>query len=467
MTADRLVSVTGLGFGDCGKGACTDWLVRRHRAHTVVRFNGGAQAGHNVVIPDGRHHTYSQLGSGTFCPGVFTVLAHPVVVHPTALGEEARVLAAASVGDALERLLIDPRCRITTPFHQAAGRLRELFRGSRAHGSCGAGFGETVRHAIASPEQALHWHDLADPGRARAKLELMRAGLRDSLAGDAQGAGDGGPPTAFSTSQIRDEWRIFDDDGIAERWLAQAREVMSKVPETSVEAVHARLCRPGTLIYEGAQGVLLGERHGFHPHTTWSDVSSSAAEAVAAEAGLPREVMHLGVLRSYLTRHGAGPLPTEDARLDALAEPHNGAVGWQGRFRRGHADEVLLRYALAVAGPLHGVVLTHLDALGGAPRIEWCTGYEAPAGRDDASLCVRDGTHGGLVGALRPGLREDLGHNARLTELLAHARPRYDTSPPVAADDFIARIEVAASLPVVLGFNGPTHLQARACGPLG
>ena len=169
--ATRYVSLLGLGFGDCGKGLFTDHLCGALQAHTVVRFNGGAQAGHNVVLADGRHHTFSQFGAGSFHAGVGTVLASPVVVHPTALRVEEAALRRMGVEDAFSRLLIDARCRVTTPFHQAAGRLREWVRGEGAHGSCGVGVGETVRHALASPDEALHYGDLLQPARALEKLE--------------------------------------------------------------------------------------------------------------------------------------------------------------------------------------------------------------------------------------------------------------------------------------------------------
>lgn len=132
----------------------------------MVRFNGGAQAGHNVVRADGRHHTFSQFGAGSFEPDVVTLLASAVVVHPTALLVEAAVLRDKGVPDALARLRIDARCRVTTPFHQAAGRLREWARGDAAHGSCGVGVGETVRQALAAPELALRYGDLLRPALA-------------------------------------------------------------------------------------------------------------------------------------------------------------------------------------------------------------------------------------------------------------------------------------------------------------
>ena len=128
----ELLSLHGLGFGDCGKGLFTDFFSRQsmsaRRRTAVVRFNGGAQAGHNVVLPDGRHHTFSQFGAGTLVPGVWSVMASPVVLHPGALLVEHAALKKLGVSDALQRSLIDARCRINTPFHQAAGRLRELQR---------------------------------------------------------------------------------------------------------------------------------------------------------------------------------------------------------------------------------------------------------------------------------------------------------------------------------------------------
>src|SRR5947207_7285945 len=121
--APRFATLVGLGFGDCGKGLFTDALCRRWPVHTVARFNGGAQAGHNVVTPDGRHHTFAQFGAGTFVPGVRTHLARQMVVHPLALWLEARGLASVGVPDALERLTVSARALAITPFQQAACRL--------------------------------------------------------------------------------------------------------------------------------------------------------------------------------------------------------------------------------------------------------------------------------------------------------------------------------------------------------
>lgn len=433
----RYVSLLGLGFGDCGKGLFTDLLCGAWQAHTVVRFNGGAQAGHNVVLPDGRHHTFSQFGAGSFHAGVASVLARPVVVHPTALRVEEEALRRVGVTDAFARLRIDARCRVTTPFHQAAGRLREWARGAAAHGTCGVGVGETVRQALAAPGDALRYGDLVHRVRALEKLEASRMALRREFA-----------DMAPSHPEAAQELALLADASLARRWLDAAAPCVRLSPPASADAIGARLARPGTVLFEGAQGVLLDEWRGFHPHTTWSTISAAAVEAVLHDVGIDAPVQHLGVLRSYLTRHGPGPLPTHDCVLDArFAEPHNADEGWQGAFRRGHPDAVLLRYALAAAGRLDGLVVSHLDAIDGAD-LRWCTGYRTADGANVASL---------------PFSSElDLDHQHALTQLLQGAQPLYEPKPISTAQGWLERAEAFSGLPVRFGAFGPTRDTVRA-----
>lgn len=429
--ATRYLSLLGLGFGDCGKGLYTDHFCAALRAHTVVRFNGGAQAGHNVVRADGRHHTFSQFGAGSFQPGVATLLASAVVVHPTALLVEAAVLRDKGVPDALARLRIDARCRVTTPFHQAAGRLREWARGDAAHGSCGVGVGETVRQALAAPDLALRYGDLLRPALAFEKLEALRLVLLREFAPR--------PDPDWQREQA-----LLADASLSQRWLAAIEPCLRAAPPTGVDAVAEQLAQPGAVVFEGAQGVLLDEWRGFHPHTSWSTVSTAAVEAVLRDAGLGTPpVRHLGVLRSYLTRHGAGPLPTHDPALAArLPEPHNADAGWQGAFRRGHPDAVLLRYAIAAAGPLDGLVASHLDAIGHA-GLRWCEGY-------------RD-TDGETVAQLALGPEADLDHQQRLTRLLERVQPIYSEAGIANTHDWFERAEAASGLRVQWGSHGPTR----------
>ena len=135
--------VAGLGFGDEGKGSIVDYLVRRENARTVVRFNGGAQAAHNVVTPEGAHHTFAQFGSGSFA-GAETVLSKFVMVNPPALLKEAAALKGKGVEP---QVYVDKAALVTTPFHVAVNRIKESRRGSGRHGSCGMGIFETFRFA--------------------------------------------------------------------------------------------------------------------------------------------------------------------------------------------------------------------------------------------------------------------------------------------------------------------------------
>jgi adenylosuccinate synthase len=438
VSATRLASVIGLAFGDCGKGLFVDYLCRRWSAHTVVRFNGGGQAGHNVVLPDGRSHTFSQFGAGTFVPGTATLLAYPVIVHPTALLVEHEYLRRAGVNDALGRLLIDARCRVTTPFHQAAGRMHELERGDLAHGSCGVGVGETAAHGLRYPEQAITYADLAHPAVALEKLDAVRKTLLAQF--------DSVCRAAPNRRAYENELRVLTDVTVPQRWLDQVAPLLRYAPPVSHKAVAERLDRPGTVLFEGAQGVLLDEWRGFHPHTTWSSIGTAAVEAVAKDADQHTRIQHFGAMRTYMTRHGAGPLPTHDARLDHLDEPHNSSSGWQGSFRRGHPDALLLRYALAVAGSLDGLLVSHLDVFERERALRWCDAYD-----------IGEGEQRSLIGGIVPGAHGDLQHQATLAQLLAAARPRYAAGAICDAGQFVSELEALTKLPVSFGARGPTH----------
>jgi len=418
----EFVALVDLGFGDAGKGKFVDAWVRASGAHTVVRFNGGAQAGHNVVLPDGRHHTFSQWGAGSFVPGVATVLAEPVVVHPGALLQEARALIRLGVQDAWSRLLINARCHVTTPFLQAAGRLREWARGAAAHGSCGVGFGETVALSLDRPELGLRYADLAQPARALARLRDQQAWLRSQW-----------PQAPCPAAQA--DWAALQDDALAERWLVQAHEAWRLAPGQSLDAIAQRLSQPGTVVFEGAQGVLLDEDHGFHPHTTWSRVTPAAAQDVLTALGLSSPLRRYGIVRSYLTRHGAGPLPTHAPDLDGLPEPHNADDGWQGRFRRGHPDGLLLRHAAAACGPLDGLLVSHLDALHAGLR--WCSAYRTPGGKTVDTLPA---------------------------DALKAVTPVYEPGT-LGRSDLLARLQQATGARLTACSDGPTHEHVSWMGP--
>jgi adenylosuccinate synthase len=416
--SDQHYIVVDLGFGDAGKGTVVDWLCARGDAgpvHAVVRFNGGAQAGHNVVTADGRHHTFAQFGSGTFTPGVRTHLSRFMLVDPLALAAEAARLASAGVRDALGRLTVDAGALLTTPYHAAANRARELARGRDRHGSCGMGIGETARYALDHPADAPRAGDCLDPPTLVTKLRT----LRDRLAIQA-GTLDA-PPVA-------DVCRAY-------------RAFAERVALTDA-AFLGRLLREGPVAFEGAQGVLLDEWHGFHPYTTWSTTTFANAETLLAEAG--RTATRIGVVRCYQTRHGPGPFVTEDRSVE-LPEPHNAAGAWQGEFRAGHLDAVALRYALEAAGGADVLALTHLDTAARHPELRVCRGYDVD-GEKVTRLDVRPAG--------------DLAAQEALTRRLLRARPVYDD----AGGDWPQAVAEDLGVPVFLASHGPRALDKRVLG---
>jgi adenylosuccinate synthase len=410
----RAFAVVDLGFGDAGKGLFTDFLVRRTRADVVVRFNGGAQAGHNVVTADGRHHTFAQVGAGSFTPGVRTFLSRHVVIHPTALLEEVAALAKKGVHDALSRIAVSEQALVVTPYHQAANRLREIARGENRHGSCGVGVGEAVHAAELSPADALRAADLRDRARLHWKLASVRDRLREEMLALARPR----------TTAAEREWRIFDDPEVAARWCDRSDVVAEcVVPD---ETLGAWLRRSSAVVFEGAQGLLLDATLGFHPHTTWSDCTAANARALLADASHDAQLRVWGVLRAHAIRHGAGPLPTEDAALAGLVREHNATNEWQGRVRYGWFDAVLARYALALTPELDALALTHVDAL--ARRTDWslCDAYTLGSA-DREGLIGR--SSGNRVLDLAARAETTLDRQSRLGALLSACEPERERVP--------------------------------------
>ncbi|MBL4849032.1 MAG: adenylosuccinate synthetase [Planctomycetes bacterium] len=240
--------VFDLGFGDAGKGATVDFLVRDRGASLVVRWGGGAQAGHTVVTPDGRRHTFSQLGAGSFVPRTLTHLGPEFVFHPGGMGVEAKRLADLGVPDAVGRTTLDARALVISPFQQAAGRLRELLRADARNGTCGVGVGETVGDSIRDPEGAIRAGALSQPGALASLLRSQQEQKRAELAAAGRLEGE----------EAAREWDLLCDPQAVERVIAHWKE--TALPEVlRPPAAEALVASHETLVLEGAQGVLLDQ----------------------------------------------------------------------------------------------------------------------------------------------------------------------------------------------------------------
>lgn len=317
----RAFVVVGLGFGDESKGATVDFLAHQHSAGLVVRYNGGAQAAHHVVTPDGRMHCFSQFGAGTFS-GARTHLSQYVRVHPQMLQQEAKHLVQLGESNILDRITIDPNCLITTPFHEKYSQ--EIAR-THKRGTCGIGVGETLRYAEKSPLGAIYASDLSHPKVLRAKLEIMSKHYKRT----------------WDLTPLITYYRWFADN-------------VNIAPMPTLTA-------HDTVILEGAQGVLLDTEFGFKPYVTSSITTTENAQKLLREHGYPGTVETVGCLRMYATRHGVGPFPTEDATLNNLPERHNTPNEYQGTMRRGWFDLELTQHAIDINGGVSWIAMSHLD----------------------------------------------------------------------------------------------------------
>lgn len=383
--------VVDLSYGDAGKGTTVDYLTRQSDAPTtVVRYNGGAQAAHNVVTPDGRHHTFSQFGSGTFVPGTRTFLSEYMLVKPDNMLREAEHLEDLGVNNPLSTVYVDQFCAITTPFHGAANRFNEILRGNGNHGSCGVGIGETMRLRRVRPDLSITAHNL-DPDNSRILKEKLHAlktyygktifNIENFKKVKALGDKD-----SARISQIIDLFKNKDviDDLIKtyHKWYASVNVVgftfLSDVLATD------------NVIFEGAQGVLLDADYGFFPYVTYSHTTDCNARQLLSSVMYSGDVKRLGILRTYTTRHGNGPHVTEDQtlpRMFGFAEDHNYTSRWQGRFRVGWFDFVAHQYAVAANGGVDALVVTGADRF---PYWKFVTQYNV----DPTDQDFFDGGHG-------------------------------------------------------------------------
>jgi len=423
LEEQEAIIVVDLSNGDSGKGTTTESVAQKKRAHTVIRFNGGAQAGHTVVTSDGRRHTFSQFSSATFIPGVETHLSRFMILSPFALLEEEEHLRRNGMDDAFTRMTISEEALVITPFHSAANRLRELARGNGRHGSCGVGVGETVSDSIQFPKEAIHAKDFRHKDILTRKLRAIQSRKREELK-DAIDFSRKNPIAEYEI-KILEMSNVV--NVIAERFVALAEQV--RIIEDGYLSKILR--RPGCVVFEGAQGVLLDEWRGFHPYTTWSTCTFDNANELLSEHGYTGSIFKLGVVRAYATRHGPGPFVTEDIELTRfLPDSINTMNQWQREFRVGWFDIPATRYAIEACGGVDALAVTCLDRLKDIQEWNVCTSYRIPEvdrvhAKDFFNLTT-DSEH--LVSGIKLGPWQDLEYQSFLTEHLMQAKPVYEIS---------------------------------------
>lgn len=421
-TTGRNVAVFGLGFGDEGKGAWTDRLTAAdHRLAVVVRYNGGAQAAHNVYA-SGRHHTFRTFGSGTL-QGLPTLLDQDVLIDTDMIGIEAARLEHVGVHNPLAGLHIHEHARMVTEWHKAANRARETARGNAAHGSCGMGIGETAQYARDWPTETIHARDLTNPTVLAAKLDHLAAVYGPYLDAHNEPRPDNNTLLDRYAHARAGLARNIVGDGWLHDWVT---------PHQS------------TVMFEGAQGVLLDEDNGFHPHTTWSHTGMLVPDLICAREHLEPPLAY-GATRTYHTRHGYGPFPTDTPdQWTAPPEPDNTHGQWQGAWRTGPFDRILAGYAVRAAARLDGILISHADRIDTHANVH-ATSYRTPTGETVTTL--PDPPHS-----------EQLDQQEHLTGWLNTITPVYETVPTSEAVNLIG---AAYNAPVVAAAYGPDRHDTR------
>lgn len=356
--------VIGLGFGDEGKGATVDFLASQRETSFVVRFSGGPQTAHNVITDEGVHHTFAQFGAGTL-QGAGTIISRYMLINPFTMVEEADALISKTGTNPFYKTVVSENALLITPLHIAANHQREINRGADRHGSCGQGVGETRALNLWAQDAGADGEDLLltmGSLGSRSDLNIALHAIRDHYMETVPGYAEN-PHLPDHGKMLDDYMSLFEDVFC---YVLASDEDISDLISKNVD----------TLIFEGSQGVLLDEVHGTHPHTTWSDTTANKALDLLAEVGIGRDNAHIvGVLRTYHTRHGDGPFPSEFSESNpAYPEPHNGWGQWQGDFRIGSFDMELARYAISAVGGVDSISLTHCDR----PQAPVITEYRVP-----------------------------------------------------------------------------------------
>lgn len=314
--------VIGLGFGDEGKGLMTDNLCRRYPDSLVVRFSGGHQAGHTVVTEDGTRHVFSSFGSGTLY-GIPTYWSQYCALNPFSLLTEYHALIEKNI---TPRLFVDSLTMVTTPYDIAYNRALERINN---HGSCGMGFAATIERNL-SPNK-LYAGDMRFPFVVEQRLKAIA--------------------TYYAQKVI-----IENKQGLQEAYqdmLAQlpledfAEAIANTIQHISLVHEENILAQYDHLIFEGSQGILLDQDHGFFPHVTRSYTTTrNAMEILKRNQITTTDVYYM--TRCYQTRHGLGPMTNAGLPLDLVhtEDETNQLNTWQGNFRRTMLDCSLIRYAL-------------------------------------------------------------------------------------------------------------------------
>jgi len=392
----RHIIVNGLGFGDEGKGALIDFLAWKYLPKTVIRYNGGSQAAHHVVKKDGRFHRFSQFTSGTLHSSASSILSAFMTFDPFALDHEARKLQELLQQNPRDRLQVCSASPVVTPFHRILNRIRELLRFDQRHGSCGSGMGELFYDRLYIPDSVIQVGDLLQLPLFQEKLKQIQHQKKQQ----AELLIKSSPTTPSSREAISLLYDISNADLFDSRlafYRTFSENYRSSISKGAVANFLLQSKEEDTILWEGAQGALLDQDFGFFPHVSPSSCRDANAIELIENHNKKSNKLTIGVIRAYMTRHGAGPFPTEDTTLKKIfPEKHNQNSPWQGELRRGWLDLVAIRYSISMQQQPILVTITHLDYLILLKVYKICVAYRIDLDIAHRILSQDESEHDGL-----------------------------------------------------------------------
>jgi adenylosuccinate synthase len=392
------IVLIGAQWGDEGKGKATDLMGGR--TQWVVRYQGGNNAGHTVVLPDGQDFALHLIPSGILTPGVTNVIGNGVVVDPGVLLEELEGLDRRGVDTS--RLLISADAHLIMPYHVAIDRVTERYLGKAKIGTTGRGIGPCYQDKLA--RVGVRVQDLLDEKILRQKVEAALDFKNQVLV------------------KVYNR-KALDPGAVVDEVLAHGERFSHRIADTRL-LLNQALDRGETVLLEGSQGTLLDVDHGTYPFVTSSNPTAGGA-AAGSGIGPTRISTVIGILKAYTTRVGSGPFPTElHDELGERLRKIGGEFGvTTGRSRRtGWFDAVIARYASRVNG-ITDYFLTKLDVLSGLDRVPVCVAYEVDGRRlDEMPMTQTELHHAVPVYEELPGWWEDLSACRRFEDLPANAR---------------------------------------------
>lgn len=362
--------VVDAGFGDQGKGVTLDTLAREFEIKMSVRFGGGSQPAHHMTLPNGIVHCFRQISSAAFIPGMISICSREMLINPLNLILEAQSLEEKGVPEPLKNVYISENCLIITPMHFVINQMLESSRGDKRHGSVGMGVGQTIAMAKECPEKAIVAGDLKKNAVLRGKLLSLWRRSKDI----AQEIFLRSPDNPF----LQEKYKFIHQNVISdlvEKFTSFALE--SGVHIVSDCELQQMMDKEEHLIFEGTQGILLDPTFGFPPHITKTNTTSRNALKIIGDSIAKKNIIEVGVIRAYSTRHGAGPFVTEREWLGKIIKDVNNQTHpWQGTFRIGWLDLLATRYAIDCNNGIDELSVTNLDQFNGFSDIKVCNSYE-------------------------------------------------------------------------------------------